>query len=437
MLEALKRAFALPELRKKLLFMVGMLLAFRALAAITIPGANPTALQSLFSGNTFLGLLNIFSGGGLSQFSIVSLGLNPYINATIMLQLMQQSIPRLRELALEGEQGSRKINRYARWLTVPLALLQSYGVIVLFENSQVLSSTTSATTVLTIMLILLAGTLITMWLGELITEYGIGQGISLIIFAGIISRVPFAVTSYGSLGGGHIIQIFGMGVIALVVIALSILMQQGQRRIPVQSMTRVTNPRSGTAQRANRTNLPIPVTAGGVIPIIFAISFMLFPATLGSFVQNAPGWIGELGKWFVANWSPNGGPIVTQVIYNVFYFVLVIAFTYFYAATVIFNADDMSDQLKRSAMYVPGIRPGPPTSRYLAQVRNRVVFVGGLFLAAITVVLPLLTSVMTGVSTTSLYLGGTSILIVVWVALDTMRQIEAQLQMRDYQGFIR
>ncbi|HWW08804.1 MAG TPA: preprotein translocase subunit SecY [Candidatus Acidoferrales bacterium] len=440
--EALVQAFRIPELRRKLLFTVLLLMAFRVLASISIPGANPAALDQLFANNSLLGLLNLFSGGGLSRFTLVALGLNPYINATIIMQLMTVVSTRLKELSKEGEQGRKKITRYTRWLTVPLAALQAYGFMALFTNPSltpagaIIPNPTTATEI-TIILTLTAGTIIAMWLGELITEYGVGNGVSLIIFVGIIGRLPGTILSYGGTGGSaHVVQLVVMALIAVAVTAGIIEVQQAQRKIPVQSAQRVLNPRTGMAAQGRRNFLPLRVNAAGVIPIIFAISIMTFPTIFANLFQNATGPLQQASTWVQQNWQPTGPSIPINIIYNGIYFVLVLGFTYFYTA-VVFDPNDVADNLKKQSTFIPGIRPGRSTAEYLGKVMGRITLAGALFLAVITVVLPLATAAITRVSPTSLYLGGTAILIVVGVALDTMKQIETQLLMRQYKGFIK
>ena len=439
LLEALSQAIRIPELRRKLLFTLGLLGAFRILAAIAIPGTNPVALAKLFSGNTLLGLLNLFSGGGLQRFTLVALGLNPYINATIIMQLMTVVSVRLKELSKEGEIGRKKITRYTRWLTVPLAMLQAFGYLALFTNPStgpIISNPTAATEI-SIILTLTAGTIIAMWLGELITEYGVGNGVSLIIFVGIIGRLPAAIVGYGGTGGtAHIIQIVVMAIIAVAVTAAVIEVQQAQRKIPVQSAQRVLNVRTGQASQGRRNFLPLRVNAAGVIPIIFAISIMTFPTIFANLFQSSGGWTENVAQWITNNWQATGGNIFLNVVYNAIYFLLVMGFTYFYTA-IVFDPVDVSDNLKKQSTFIPGIRPGRSTAEYLGKVMGRITLAGALFLAMITVVLPLFTAVLTGVPSTSLYLGGTAILIVVGVALDTMKQIETQLLMRQYKGFIK
>jgi preprotein translocase subunit SecY len=442
LLEALGQAIRIPELRRKLLFTLGLLAAFRILAAIAIPGTNPRALNDLFSGNTLLGLLNLFSGGGLQRFTLVALGLNPYINATIIMQLMTVVSVRLKELSKEGEIGRKKITRYTRWLTVPLAMLQAFGYLALFTNPTVtkdgaILANPSGATEISIILTLTAGTIIAMWLGELITEYGVGNGVSLIIFVGIIGRLPAAIVGYGGTGGtAHIIQIVVMAIIAVAVTAGVIEVQQAQRKVPVQSAQRVLNVRTGQASQGRRNFLPLRVNAAGVIPIIFAISIMTFPTIFANLFQSSTGWTLSVSQWIITNWQATGGFIPLNFLYNGIYFLLVMGFTYFYTA-IVFDPVDVADNLKKQSTFIPGIRPGRSTAEYLGKVMGRITLAGALFLAMITVVLPLLTAVLTGVPSTSLYLGGTAILIVVGVALDTMKQIETQLLMRQYKGFIK
>jgi preprotein translocase subunit SecY len=442
LLQALAQALRIPELRRKLLFTLGLLLAFRVLASISIPGASAQALNDLFSGNSLLGLLNLFSGGGLQRFTIVALGLNPYINATIIMQLMTVVSVRLKELSKEGEIGRKKITRYTRWLTVPLAMLQAYGYLALFTNPQVtkdgaiLSNPTGATEI-SIILTLTAGTIIAMWLGELITEYGVGNGVSLIIFVGIIGRLPAAIVGYGGTGGtAHLVQLAVMTIIAVAVTAGVIEVQQAQRKVPVQSAQRVLNVRTGMASQGRRNFLPLRVNAAGVIPIIFAISIMTFPTIFANLFQSSSGWTLAVSSWITTNWQATGGFIPLNFLYNGIYFLLVMGFTYFYTA-IVFDPVDVADNLKKQSTFIPGIRPGRSTAEYLGKVMGRITLAGALFLAMITVVLPLLTALLTGVPSTSLYLGGTAILIVVGVALDTMKQIETQLLMRQYKGFIK
>jgi preprotein translocase subunit SecY len=445
LLQALGQAMRIPELRRKLVITIGLVLAFRVLANISIPGASPAALQALFSSNSLLGLFNLVGGGGLQRFTIVAEGLNPYINATIIMQLMTVVSIRLKELSKEGEQGRKKITRYTRWLTIPLAALQGWGFLALFTNTNAVTVNgvpqaiiPNATTAqeIGIVLTLTAGTIIAMWLGELITEYGVGNGVSLIIFTGIIARLIPSIGDYSTTGGTHIIQILGVAVIALVVTAGIIGVQQAQRKIPVQSAQRVLNPRTGAAAQGRRNFLPLRINTAGVIPIIFALSIMFFPTIFANLFASAGGFVGSASAWITANWQPNGPKWYINIAYNGIYFLLILGFTYFYTA-VVFDPNDVAENLKKQSTFIPGIRPGRSTAEYLGRVMGRITLAGALFLAIITVVLPLFTAFATRADPTSLYLGGTAILIVVGVALDTMKQIETQLLMRQYKGFIR
>jgi preprotein translocase subunit SecY len=358
------------------------------------------------------------------------------------MQLMTVVSVRLKELSKEGEIGRKRITRYTRWLTVPLAALQAYGFMALFTNPNATAAgaiiqNPSVTETLTIILTLTAGTIVAMWLGELITEYGVGNGVSLIIFTGIIAQLPGALFSYGSEGSSNVFHIFEMALIALVATAGIIYVQQAQRKVPMQSAQRVLNPRTGMASAGGRRNfLPLRVNTAGVIPIIFAISIMAMPTIFANLFGSATGWVENVATWIRTNWQPNGSTIFLDLLYNGFEFMLILGFTYFYTA-VVFDPNDVADNMKKSSTFVPGIRPGRQTAEYLGRVMSRITLAGAIFLAVVTVVLPLATSFITGVSTTQFLLGGTAILIVVGVALDTMKQIETQLLMRQYRGFIR
>jgi preprotein translocase subunit SecY len=443
LLQAVYNALRLPELRNKLLFTAGMLILFRLFANISVPGANASALQTLFNSTALLGLLDLFSGGGLSQFSVVAMGMNPYINASIIMQLMTVVSERIKDISKEGEMGRRRITRYTRILTVALATGQAYGLTVLFQNSNpaVLPANMDWFTRLAIILTLTSGCVMLMWFGELITEYGIGNGISLVIFAGIIARGPRTVISTiqshtTGAGIGDFLPFIAFGVIALATTAFIIEVQQAVRKIPIQSAQRVSG---GTRTVQGRASyLPLRVNQAGVIPIIFAISIMFFPTILANYFAAAPPdtIFFKASTWIRTNFVPTGPNLTMDIVYNALYFLFVFGFTYFYTA-VTFDVYDVADNLKRYSSFIPGIRPGLQTARYLGAVLNRVTFAGACFLGFITVVLPILTSRITGIGSQQLYLGGTAILIVVGVALDTMKQLETQLIMRQYRGFIR
>ena len=424
-LETFRDAFRAPDLRAKILFTLAMLLVFRFLAHVPLPGVDQTQLASILQNNQLLSLLDLFSGGGLSRFSVVALGVNPYINASIIMTLLNQTIPALERLSKEGEYGRNKINSYTRMLTVPLALLQGVGVSVFMQRSGVLADFGPANLGLTLAILatLTAGTLILMWLGELISERGIGNGISFIIFAGIVGRLPTTVNQTLQVQTNYF-ALAVYAIIAVLVIAAIVFIQEGQRRVPVQYAKRVRGTRmySGGA-----THIPLRVNSAGVIPIIFAISILLLPSQVAQYFTNSDTeWLKNLATGIVNAFQ-------NTVLYNGAYFVLVVAFTFFYTAFT-FIPNDVADNIKRYGGFIPGIRPGRPTAEFLGRVVTRITIAGALFLG-IVAVMPTLIGDLTGVQT--LRLGGTSILIVVGVVVETMKQLEAQLLMRSYEGFIR
>ena len=440
LLEALVNAIRLPELRNKLLFTGFILVVFRLFANIAVPNANQTALANLFNQQALLGLLDLFSGGGLSHFSVVAMGMNPYINATIIMQLMTVISERIKEIQKEGEAGRRRITRWSRFLTVALGAGQAYGFTVLFQNTNPpILPALDWFQRLTVVLTLTAGTVMLMWFGELITEYGIGNGVSLIIFAGIIGRGPQGVASVfaaHTTGGGlsDYIPFIIFGAIALITTAVVIEVQQAVRKIPIQSAQRTV----GLKQVQSRASfLPLRVNHAGVIPIIFAISVMFLPTIIANYFNGAPTttWYYKAANWVQGNFSPTTANVPMAITYNVLYFALTFGFTYFYTA-ITFDVNEVSDNLKRYSSFIPGIRPGRPTADYLAAVMNRVTFAGACFLGFITVILPIASTSISGIPRQQMYLGGTAILIVVGVALDTMKQLQTQLVMRQYRGFI-
>ncbi len=442
LLEALVNAIRLPELRNKLLFTGGILVMFRLFANVAVPGASQSALANLFNSQALLGLLDLFSGGGLSRFSIVAMGMNPYINATIIMQLMTVISERIKEISKEGEAGRRRITRWSRYLTVALGAGQAYGFTVLFQNtSPAILGPLEWFQRLQIVMVLTAGTIMLMWFGELITEYGIGNGVSLIIFAGIIGRGPQGVAAVfaaaNPAGGGlaAYVPFIIFGLIALIMTAVIIEVQQAVRKIPIQSAQRTV----GLKQVQSRASfLPLRVNHAGVIPIIFAISVMFLPTIIANYFTGAPPdtWYYRAAAWVRGNFAPDTPNLPMAVTYNALYFALTFGFTYFYTA-ITFEVNDVADNLKRYSSFIPGIRPGRPTADYLAAVMNRVTFAGACFLGFITVILPIATARLSGISHQQMYLGGTAILIVVGVALDTMKQLQTQLVMRQYRGFIK
>ena len=421
MIDSLGQAFKVGDLRKKLLFTLLMLLIFRLGAHIPVPGINAEALADLLKGQLF-GFFDIISGGAFKRFSIFAMSITPYINATIIMQLLTVVIPRLEELNKEGEEGRKVIAEYTRYGTVVLAFIQAIGMaFALGKTGAVMNPGIGSYFIIAISLT--AGTAMLMWIGELITERGIGNGISLIIFAGIVARIPSQIVGVGQeVSGGIIgaINVILLITIMLLVIAAVVAMNEGQRRVPIQYAKRVVGRRLYGGQS---TFLPLKVNTGGVIPIIFAMALMMFPATIGSWMNPEGGFNTFLNNYF------NFG----SVLYNVLYAALIIFFTFFYVA-IIFNPMDVADNVKRNGGFIPGIRPGRPTAEYIDRVLTRLTTAGGIFLALIAV-LPNFVIALTGVQ--SLWFGGTALLIVVGVALDTMKQIEAHLLLRSYEGFVK
>jgi preprotein translocase subunit SecY len=440
MLGALANAVRLPELRKKILFTGAILLLVRLFANVAVPGASQVALSQLFNSQALLGLFCLFSGGALSRFSVVAMGLNPYINATIIMQLLTVISERIKEISRDGEAGRRRIQRWSRYLTVALGAGQAYGFTVLFQStSPAILGPLDWFQRLQIILVLTAGSVMLMWLGELITEYGIGNGVSLVIFAGIIAQGPRAVSAVftqHSTGGGlaDYLPFIVFGAIALVTTAVVIEVQQAVRKIPIQSAQRVAGGRE-IGRRASF--LPLRVNHAGVIPIIFAISVMFVPTIISNYFQAAPAdtWYHRASAWIGGNFTPNTANVPMAITYNALYFAFTFGFTYFYTA-ITFEVTEVADNLKRYSSFIPGIRPGAPTASYLAAVMNRVTFAGACFLGFITVILPIAAEKISGIPQQQMYLGGTAILIVIGVALDTMKQLQTQLAMRSYRGFI-
>ncbi len=418
-------AFKIEELRKKIIFTVIIIVISRVIAHIPVGGVDLNQLRALFASNQLLGLLDIFSGGTLANFSIISLGLNPYINASIIIQLLTMIFPKLEALSKEGEAGRKIINQYTRYLTIPLALVQSIGMVTLLRNQGILSYVTPIQ-VFSIMVGMTAGTMFLMWLGELITENGIGQGISLLIFAGIVARLPIVLTQTVTVvDQSQIINYLIFLGLSLLVVAGVIYVNEGRRQITVEYARRFLG---GRETGGNKTYLPLRVNQAGVIPIIFAVSLVLIPSFLGGFLASASQpQLQFLGRWLNANFTPDG------VVYNLVYFSLVVGFTYFYTA-VIFNPTKIADEVKKSGAFIPGIRPGSATAAYLNYILLRVTLAGAIFLGLIAI-LPSIASQITGITT--LILGGTGLLIVVSVIMDTAKQFESKLVERNYDVFLR
>jgi preprotein translocase subunit SecY len=413
----LTNAWRVPELRHRLLFTAMILALYRLGSWIPAPGVDPDQIERYLDtqGGTILSLLNIFSGGALSQFAIFALGIMPYVTASIIIQLLTVVIPRLEQLQKEGETGYAKINQYTRYLTVALAALQALGYAYLFNRQGALPL--SAGRVVLIVISLTAGTALLMWMGELITKRGIGNGISLLIFASILSGLPGGIRAWYN--GGPTERLL-FPIIALAIIVAVVFVQEGQRRIPIQYARRVVGRRMTSG---GSTYMPLRVNMAGVIPIIFAAAIMAFPPTVAQFFPSTQTFINE-------HFLP------TDALYIVLQAFLIVIFTYFYTA-VQFNPVDQADNLRKHGGYIPGIRPGPPTAQYLDRVLTRLTLPGALWLALVAT-LPTLAIRYGGFSqSTSAALGGTSVLIVVGVALDTMRQMESQMMMRHYEGFLR
>jgi preprotein translocase subunit SecY len=431
--DALVNAFRAPDIRRRILYVMGMLIIVRFLAHVPVPGVERQALSDVLGSQSFLQLLDLFSGGGLSTFSIIALGVNPYINASIIMQLMTGVVPRLQQLQREGEYGRNKINQYTRYLTVPMALLQSYGYLAILSsqtgsNGQAVipNFNLASFETLTMIATLTAGSVLLMWIGELITERGIGNGISFIIFAGIVAKVPSGLVQFSrapDLGAG-----LAFGLLAIGAVAVIIYIQEGQRRIPIQYASRV---RGRRMYQGGATFLPLRVNQAGVIPIIFAVSILLFPVQLATYFANSSeGVIRDISNG-VINLLSQHSPL-----YVLLYFLLTVGFTYFYTAFT-FKPDETADQLRKNGGFIPGIRPGAPTRDYLSRVVYRISLAGALFLG-IVAVSPIIVSIpFAGSVVANFTLGGTALLIVVSVVVETMKQLEAQLMMRNYEGFIR
>jgi preprotein translocase subunit SecY len=410
-------AWRVPELRKRVLFTALILALYRLGSWIPAPGVDSDRIKQFFSGQggTLLGFLNVFSGGALSQFSLFALGIMPYVTASIILQLLTVVIPKLEQLQKEGEAGYAKINQYTRYLTVALAAAQATGYAYLFEKQGALTSNTGR--LVLIIITLTAGTTLLMYMGELITKRGIGNGISLLIFASILVSAPAGISAWYN--GGPMEKLF-FPLIALGIVVAVVYIQEGQRRIPIQYAKRMIGRKMTSGES---TYMPLRVNMAGVIPIIFAAALLALPQTIGSF---APNWQSFINQHFApASWT-----------YIIVEAALIVIFTFFYTA-VQFNPVDQADNLRKHGGYIPGIRPGPPTAQYLDRVLTRLTLPGSLFLASVAV-LPSIFIKYGGFSqATSRALGGTSVLIVVGVALDTMRQMESQMMMRSYEGFLK
>jgi len=417
-LSALSNILKITELREKVVFTLIMFLVFRAGTHIPVPGVDVSVIEQMFTSGNLFGLLDLFAGGALSKFSIFAMSITPYINASIIMQLLTVVVPKFEQWAKEGEEGRKKITQITRYGTVLLGFVQAIGMAIGLKEAIINPGIGS---IILIALTLTAGTTFLMWLGEQITEKGIGNGISLIIFAGIVSRIPdgiYVIYQYLTAGTIQWYNVLAFIAIGMAMIVLVILISQGQRRIPVQYAKRVVGRKT---YGGHSTHIPLKVNQAGVIPIIFASSVLMFPVTIAQFVDIP--WVKTVADWFA--W---GTPLQTFL-----YALLIIFFTYFYTAVTL-NISDMAENMKKYGGFIPGLRPGKPTADYLDRVMTRITLAGSVFLALIAI-LPNFIAVVTNIP--GVYFGGTALLIVVGVALDTMKQIEALILMRHYQGFMK
>ena len=431
LLQAAIDAAKLPEVRSKLLFVLAALLVFRFVAHVPVPGVDPEQLKQTFESNAILGFLNIFSGGALQNLSIAALGVYPYITATIVMQLATPLIPRLQALSQEGEAGRERLQMYSHWMTVPLAVFQGYAQLVLIQQlggiSDIGFTGGNALPTIATLFSLVAGTMFLVWLGELISERGIGNGVSLLILAGIVAQVP-SIFGQGFLTGAQALgAVILLAVIAVAVVALIVIFQEAQRRLPVQYAR--SQFRGGRLYRQQgQSHIPLRVNSAGMIPLIFATSIMIFPPLFAQFIARTVdvGWIRGSASFVETMMSPTG------LVYWLGTFILVVGFTFFYTM-VVFSQQNLAENLQRQGGFIPGIRPGRPTQEYITRVLVRITWGGALFLGFVAV-LPFMATRLTDVQ--SLQISAAGLLIVVGVVIDTMRQIEAQMMMRNYEGFI-
>ena len=430
LLQALVDAFQQPDLRRKLLFTFAMLVIFRFVAHVPIPGVDAQRLKDVFENNAVFGYLNLFSGGALRRLSVAAMGVYPYITASIVMQILTPIVPSLQALSKEGEQGRNKLTLYTYWMTVPLAFVQGYSQLLVLERAGAVTgvgfSGGDALPTFAAVVSMTAGTMFLVWLGELITENGIGNGVSLIIFAGIVAGMPTMlpniVNSSAGLAGIGLLVILGVALVALIVF-----FYEAQRRVPVQYARSMF--RGGRMYRqSGQTHIPLRVNSAGMIPLIFAFSLVVFPATAAqAFEGSNTEWVRNVATFIAGTFSPGNTP------YYIMVFFLVVAFAFFYTL-VIFQQQNLAENLQRQGGFVPGIRPGRPTQDYIMRVLVRITWAGAIFLGFVAVV-PFFTTAFTNVQ--SLTISSTGLLIVVGVVLDTMKQLEAQLLMRNYAGFIR
>jgi preprotein translocase subunit SecY len=419
-MDKIKQIFQVKEIRNKIFFILAILVLFRLMANIPIPGVDVAQLKSFFDDSQLLGMLDVFSGGGLRNVSIVMLGVGPYITASIIMQLSTMIFPAMEKMHKEeGEAGRQKFNMWTRWLTLPLAILQSFSMISLLRSQGIMVNLSVIDYVLIISTIT-AGTVFLMWLGELITEKKLGNGVSLLIFAGIVSALPTVINNLIlTWNPAEILAYLGLIALSILTIGAIVFITEGQRNIPI---TFARQMRGSKMAGGGSSNLPLKVNMAGVIPIIFAMSIMLFPSVVANFLANSS------IEWLAKAASTVADLLANQWIYGGMYFLLVVAFTYFYTA-VTFNPQKVAENLQRQGGFISGIRPGAPTMEYLNFIVNRITLTGALFLGFVAV-LPFIVQGITGIQTITV--GGTGILIVVSVVMETMKQLEGQLVMRDY-----
>jgi len=425
MWEKINRIWKLRDLRNKILFVLGLLIVFRLAAHIPIPGVDVGNLRNFFDNNQILGLANVFTGGAMENFSIVMLGVGPYITASIIFQLLSMIIPKLEAMMKEPD-GYKKINQYTRWLTVPLSATSAYGTITLLQKSgQGIIGEMSIMQWAVALTLITGGSIFLMWLGELITEKNIGNGVSLIIFSGIVARIPSVIQQViVTFDPTKLPMIIAFLVIAVITIVGIVIITEAQRNIPVSYARQI---RGNRVYGGMTTHLPLRVNQAGVIPIIFAVSFVLFPPLIAQFmVSKYTGIVADIAQFVVELFN-------NQVFYGIAYFIMVFAFTYFYTA-VIFHPDQIAENLQKQGGFIPGIRPGKLTAEYLHKVSNRILLAGAIFLGAIAI-LPLILKGVGGQGFSSMAIGGTSLLIVVSVAIETVKQIDSQITVRDYENF--
>lgn len=424
-LKILRNSISTPEIRRKILFTAIILLISRFFVHVPVAGVNLESLRNLFSSNQFLGLLDLFSGGTLANFSIMALGLNPYINASIILQLLTMIFPKLEELQKEGEQGRRKINQYTRFISVPLAAVQALGMYALLRSQSIITFL-NPIALISFIFTMVAGTMLLVWLGELINERGVGNGISVLIFAGIVGRMPVTLGQTAStFSSENAVNMLIFLALSLIMIAGIIIINEATRQIAVYYAKRV---RGSKMYGGQSTHLPLRLNQAGVIPIIFGVSLVLIPSLLGNYLTPlANKTLSSIGQFLTTWFNPDG------LQYNAIYFLLVVGFTYFYTA-VIFNPTKIAEEIQKYGGFIPGIRPGTQTAKYLNYILNRITLVGALFLGAIAIA-PTIVKSITGMQ--NLLLGGTGILIVVSVVLEVFKSVEANLVTRNYEEFLR